>query len=154
MGRRAVFGGLVLAVVSSAASAERPQPVVPRPVVAVAPDFPSVAHQARIDGTVRVLATVDERGTVQATSLIEGHRLLAEAALTAARLWTFEVTKGEAPQEIELTFVFTLVPENACVQKTLPRFTPPARVDVAARRVVPTCSDCLPGKPIAYEKCE
>jgi len=152
MSRQAGFVTLAIAILSITAAAEESQ-VTPRAVLAVAPEYPAIAHQTGIAGTVTVRVTVEHSGAIGDASVIEGHRLLAESALAAARLWKFQ-TSGDSPRQVDLVFAYTLLPENACFQKTLSRFTPPSRVGVAVRKLVPTCLDCGPSKPIVYEKCE
>jgi TonB family protein len=151
---QAMLGATVLATWSSIAAANAPAAVAPRAVLAVAPEYPAIAHQANIAGTVTIRLSVGPHGTVTHASVVEGgHRLLRESALVAARLWEFEPALGDS-REAEVAFVYALLPETACFQKTLPRFVPPSRVEVAVRKVVPTCSDCGPSKPLVYEKCE
>jgi len=124
-----------------------------RATLSVAPEYPAIAHQAGIAGAVTVRVSLERRGTVTDALVVDGPKLLSQSALAAAKLWEFE-SSPSASREVEILFVYTLVPENACFQKTLPRFSPPARVEVAARKVVPTCSDCGPSKPIRYETCQ
>ncbi len=53
------------------------------------PRYPELAKQARIAGTVRLLALIDETGTVEQLKLIDGHPLLVEAAIDAVRRWRY-----------------------------------------------------------------
>lgn len=57
----------------------------------VTPVYPSVARSARVTGTVRVFAIVDENGKIWVTNS-EGPQLLKKAAEDAARNWTFPPT--------------------------------------------------------------
>jgi TonB family protein len=150
---QAAFGVALVGMLPSALGAEAGGPVASGVALAVAPEYPAVAHQASIAGTVTIRVSVGQRGTVTHASVVEGHKLLSEAALAAARLWEFNPPSGDT-SEPELVFVYKLLPENACFQKTLPRFIPPSRVEVAVRKVVPTCLDCGPSKPIVFEKCK
>jgi TonB family protein len=59
----------------------------------VAPQMPTLAHQARIDGYVYVDILVDEKGHVACARLISGHPLLAGSAIYAASGWTFRPKK-------------------------------------------------------------
>jgi TonB family protein len=57
------------------------------------PKYPPLAKTARVAGAVIVEVTVDEEGNVIAARVISGHPLLKDAALAAARNWTFAQTK-------------------------------------------------------------
>jgi len=59
----------------------------------VEPAYPPLAKAARISGSVVVEVTVDEEGNVISARVISGHPLLKDAAVTAARGWTFTPTK-------------------------------------------------------------
>jgi TonB family protein len=143
----------VLVAAPGIGGAEPVATMAPPAVVAVAPEYPAIAHQASIEGVVTVRVTVDGRGKVSAATLVDGPKLLSQSALAAARLWEFKPGVPDSGQP-EPAFAYTIVPETACFQRTLPRFVPPERVEVRARKVVPTCSDCGPPKPIRYETCE
>jgi TonB family protein len=54
-----------------------------------APVYPPLARQAKIQGAVRVELTVSETGTVVSARVIDGHSLLATAALDAAKKWKY-----------------------------------------------------------------
>lgn len=57
---------------------------LPRPV------YPEEARQQKVAGVVRVLATVDENGSVAEAEAVSGSPMLQEAAVNAARLAKFE----------------------------------------------------------------
>lgn len=59
----------------------------------VRPDYPRLAKEARIEGTVRIEILVDVEGKVEDLRLIEGHPLLAQAALQAVKQWEFRPTR-------------------------------------------------------------
>src|SRR6266571_2040646 len=56
------------------------------------PAYPPLAKAARVSGAVVVEVTVDEEGNVMAARAISGHPLLKDAAVEAARGWTFNRT--------------------------------------------------------------
>jgi len=56
------------------------------------PVYPPLAKQARIQGTVRLLATIGKDGTVKDVQLVSGHPLLVPAAEEAVRKWRYEQT--------------------------------------------------------------
>lgn len=77
----------------------------------VQPPYPAIAKAAGAEGAVQVSVTVNEVGEVTAASTINGHPLLKEAALDAARQWKFKQTElNGKPVKVQgvLTFNFTL----------------------------------------------
>lgn len=55
-----------------------------------APPYPEAAAAARVQGEVKVQATVDRDGTVNAARVISGPPLLREAALDAVQQWRYK----------------------------------------------------------------
>lgn len=53
------------------------------------PQYPRLAVQARIQGTVVLQAVIGKDGTVQDLRLISGHPLLAPAAIEAVKQWRY-----------------------------------------------------------------
>lgn len=73
----------------------------------VAPPYPPAAANARIEGTVMVSVLVDEQGRVVEAEATSGHVLLREAAVAAAREWTFKPSlSGDKPVKVRSTIVF------------------------------------------------
>jgi len=64
----------------------------PRRLFAVTPVYPEIAVKARLEGTVVIEATVNERGRVVNTSLLQGAALLTDAALEAVKKWVYTPT--------------------------------------------------------------
>jgi TonB family protein len=58
----------------------------------VAPVYPPLAKQARIQGTVRFMVRIDKQGKIANMELIAGHPLLVTAAQEAVRQWEYETT--------------------------------------------------------------
>jgi protein TonB len=56
----------------------------------VEPVYPSVAHRARIQGTVFLQALIGKDGNVEHLELISGHPLLAPAAIDAVKQWKYK----------------------------------------------------------------
>jgi protein TonB len=120
-GMRGIEGGLATEVVDALPP---PAPAVPRgPVrlggqiraprrlVNVAPVYPSIAQQSRVEGEVVIEAVIGEDGRVRDARVTSGRPLLNDAALTAVRQWVFTPTtlNGEAVAVImTVTVVFTL----------------------------------------------
>jgi TonB family protein len=62
----------------------------PRLVKQVAPVYPKIARQARVEGLVIVEAKTDEQGDVVATRILRSIPILDQAALDAVRQWKYE----------------------------------------------------------------
>ncbi|HEU0174260.1 MAG TPA: energy transducer TonB [Blastocatellia bacterium] len=81
----------------------------------VQPPYPPIARAARASGAVQVQITISEIGEVIDATAINGHPLLRDAALQAARQWLFKPTElGGVPIKVQgiLTFNFTLSDEE------------------------------------------
>jgi protein TonB len=70
----------------------------------ITPNYPPLARQARISGTVRFSAMISKSGTIENLTLISGHPLLVQAAEEAVRQWQYKPTllNGE-PVEVATT---------------------------------------------------
>jgi protein TonB len=64
----------------------------PRQTLSVNPDYPPLARQTRIQGTVVVDAIIDEKGNVIQARAVSGQPLLIDAALKAVLQWKYEPT--------------------------------------------------------------
>lgn len=53
----------------------------------VKPEYPPLARQARIQGTVVLHAIIDKDGSVQNLQVISGHLILTPAAIQAVKQW-------------------------------------------------------------------
>jgi len=75
------------------------------------PQYPQLAKQARIQGTVRFNAVIGKDGTIQNLTLVSGHPLLVPSAQEAVRQWVYQPTllNGEAVEVVTTIDVnFTL----------------------------------------------
>ena len=73
------------------------------------PDYPLEARERQIQGEVRVMVTVNESGKVDSAEVVSGDPVLRDAAIRAAKKWTFKpFIKNGAPQRVRapLTFDF------------------------------------------------
>lgn len=70
----------------------------------VKPNYPPLARQARIQGTVVLQALISKDGAIQNLRLVSGHPMLAPAALEAVKQWRYKpyYLNGE-PVEVETT---------------------------------------------------
>ncbi|HXW93298.1 MAG TPA: TonB family protein [Terriglobales bacterium] len=77
----------------------------------VQPNYPPLARQARIQGTVLLAAEISKDGNIENLHLISGHPMLAPAAIEAVKQWRYKpyILNGE-PVEVEtqITVNFTL----------------------------------------------
>jgi periplasmic protein TonB len=68
----------------------------------VQPNYPPLARQARIQGTVILQAQISKEGNIENLTLISGHPMLAPAAIEAVKQWKYRpyLLNGE-PVEVE-----------------------------------------------------
>jgi protein TonB len=68
----------------------------------VQPEYPALAKQARVQGTVLLRAVIDREGTIQDLQVISGHPLLVQAAINAVRQWRYRpYYLNDQPVEVE-----------------------------------------------------
>ncbi len=68
----------------------------------VQPEYPALAKQARIQGTVVLRAVIDREGAIQDLQVISGHPLLVQAAINAVRQWRYRpFYLNDQPVEVE-----------------------------------------------------
>jgi len=75
------------------------------------PQYPQIARQARISGTVELSAIIGEDGHIQSLSVVSGHPLLRAAAMDAVKQWVYQPTMlNEQPVKVSTTIdvIFTL----------------------------------------------
>jgi TonB family protein len=70
----------------------------------VKPEYPAVARQMRVTGTVRLEATVAADGKVRDTKVLGGSPLLVQEATTAVKKWRYEETSKETVETVEVIF--------------------------------------------------
>ncbi len=85
----------------------------------VRPQYPPLARQARIQGTVKLSAVISKDGTIQKLEVLSGHPLLVPAALAAVKQWRYRPTllSGDAVEVLtNIDVNFTLSePDNATI---------------------------------------
>jgi protein TonB len=77
----------------------------------VVPVYPLIAKSARIQGTVRLSASIAPNGTVKDLRVLSGNPLLVDAAQNAVKQWTYQPTYlNGKPVEVltEIDVQFTL----------------------------------------------
>jgi len=79
----------------------------------VAPVYPPLARQARIQGVVVLKVVINKAGEVYNMQLISGHPMLAPAAIDAVKQWKYQpyLLNGEAVEvETQVHVIFNLTP--------------------------------------------
>jgi TonB family protein len=87
----------------------------PRKIKDVAPEYPPIAHEARVQGVVIMEARVDEQGNVSDVRVLRSIPLLDQAATDAVKQWQYTPTtlNGVAvPVIMTMTVNFSLAPQD------------------------------------------
>lgn len=77
----------------------------------VQPEYPPLARQARIQGSVMLRAVISREGRIENLQVISGHPLLVPAAMAAVKQWRYRpYVLNNEPVEVEtqITVNFTL----------------------------------------------
>ena len=77
----------------------------------VAPEYPQIAKQLKLEGAVDLEVTVAESGVVEAVKIVSGNPVLTRPAVDAVKKWRFEPqTDGGKPIKAlaEVTISFKL----------------------------------------------
>ena len=69
-----------------------------------APQYPQLARQLKLSGTVRIKAVIAPDGQVKQAEVLGGHPVLADAALSALKRWKYAPAKTETPIELQFRF--------------------------------------------------
>ena len=80
----------------------------------VPPDYPPLARQARIQGSVILKVRISKSGDVENIQLVSGHPMLAPAAIEAVKQWKYDpyLLNGEPVEVVtDVTVNFTLADE-------------------------------------------
>jgi periplasmic protein TonB len=119
------LGGVLGGIISSGAARSVVAPVLSPPkrmrvsegvsagqlINRVQPDYPRIARDARIQGTVELTAWITKDGNIERLTVLRGHPMLINAAVEAVRQWRWRPFKlnGE-PIEVEtnVTVVFSM----------------------------------------------
>ena len=75
----------------------------------VPPSYPPLAKQARVEGVVRLAATIGTDGKLHNIRVLSGHPLLSGAAVAAVQQWRYTPTRlngnpVEAETQIDVNF--------------------------------------------------
>jgi TonB family protein len=95
---------MVTAVFTSAQQASTAAKSERKLVTRVEPEYPAILRARQIGGTVRLEVTITARGTVKNVALIGGNPILAEAAISAVKHWTY--APGDAVSSAQVSVEF------------------------------------------------
>ena len=95
--KASVLAGLLMVAVSIQAE-ERPAKK------RIAPVYPELAKKMHISGAVKLEPDVDPEGQVKDVKVIQGHALLRDAAVAAAKQWVFTKASAKSFEVIEVNF--------------------------------------------------
>lgn len=99
-----LFVGLAVAQEPTEASILVPDSSAGLLVRKVAPIYPPLARQARIQGTVVLSIVINKEGVVGDTRLVRGHPMLAPAAIEAVKQWKYKpYISGDEAVAVETT---------------------------------------------------
>src|SRR5688572_3105764 len=73
-------------------------------VQSVEPVYPALAMAARVQKQVRIWVKISPDGNVQDATIVDGHPLLNESAIDAAKQWKFNRTPFGGVSEISVAF--------------------------------------------------
>lgn len=68
------------------------------------PVYPAIAVKMRVEGTVKLDATIDPDGTVSDVKVVSGHQLLVQAAVEAVKKWKYESGDAKSVQTVAVEF--------------------------------------------------
>lgn len=144
---------VILAFLFGLAPVSATQPHEPVLLRATIPDYPDVARQALVSGSVVVRVEIAESGAVRDAVAESGIPLLAQGALLAAKRWKFSPAQHQT--NARLMFVYTLASPEECHADTWSSFGPPLTVEVRATRPwFDLCSHCTPKPSPTPRPCE
>lgn len=78
-------------------------------VTKVAPEYPGIARQLKIEGLVELEALVTETGAVEKVNIVSGNPILTKPAVEALKRWKFSPFQSEgktvkALAQVSMTF--------------------------------------------------
>ena len=92
----------------------------------VAPVYPEEAKRLRVEGKVTLDVTVEQNGEVSMAKVVNGHQLLQQAAVDAAKQWRF-TNPFDNSVTIQLTMSFSLKSDSADPTSPAPEIQTPLR---------------------------
>jgi len=108
----------------------------PRVIKAVLPDYPFVAASLRKSGIVVVEATVNTFGIVTDVNVIEGEKILSNAASIASSRWLFSKDTEKTIRHVRIQFRFKLLENVKSTSDLWTEFLDPYDVEIRSRPIV------------------
>lgn len=68
------------------------------------PQYPPIARQLHITGTVRVELVINADGTIKSSKILGGHPVLVDAVQHALVNWRYAPAASETTQEVDFKF--------------------------------------------------
>lgn len=102
----ALFSGLSIATLSAQDAIRHlsPDEASKAAVSKVQPEYPPIGRQLKLEGSVQVEASIDERGAVESVKVVSGNVVLANSAVAAVKRWKFAPMPGKANATLNFTF--------------------------------------------------
>ena len=72
--------------------------------ISTRPEYPAMARQMNLRGTVQLELTIEADGSVKNVHVIGGHHVLADAAVRSVRQWRFEPGVRETTELLKVNF--------------------------------------------------
>jgi len=95
-----IIAFLIALLAANLNAAERERAIVHRED----PQYPEVAKNMGLHGTVKLKIWISPDGTVRKAEYLGGHPLLAESALEAVKNWKYEPASQESQTIVQLKF--------------------------------------------------
>ena len=126
-----IIGTRTLVAQDTAPAPQQIPPDVVQPLILkrVAPIYPPLARQARIQGTVLLDITINKGGDVSDVTLVSGHPMLSPAAVDAVKQWKYRPYEehGQAVEiqtTVQINFGFSDNPPSGVVGDGPPSSSP------------------------------
>jgi TonB family protein len=99
------------------ATAVKPEQAEPNLIEKVAPVYPPLAKQVRIQGKVKLQVLISKTGRVDSVNVMSGHPLLVQAAINAVKQWQYKpfLADGQpvvVSTEVEVPFTLGITDAN------------------------------------------
>jgi TonB family protein len=101
-----IWAALMMASVALAAcvSVQAVEDTERHPKVMVQPEYPELARQLSMKGTVRLQLLIAADGHLKETKVLGGNPVLVQASLAAIRKWKYEPAKSETTVVVKFDF--------------------------------------------------
>lgn len=99
------FSAMFLSRAKTISDSSNQQADTPRLIlVKISPEYPAIARQMNLKGSVQLQAVVGRDGMVKDVKVIGGHPLLADALSRAVKQWKFEPGAKESTELVKYSF--------------------------------------------------